>query len=152
MTQEMQQQAQELLQKYGNTKVYKRHYQTLYTWTSKDLSESAKFETSNAFHLCIYTSPFTLIPRYFCSDPSNINEGQVWISSTFGPSEILTMDLVVVSYWRKDHEKPAVVTQELTPTKWLPYAGFTQRGETLSVTQSVIFLNTSYLYKCFTWS
>ncbi|XP_061007793.1 gem-associated protein 5 isoform X1 [Dama dama] len=31
MTQEMQQQAQELLQKYGNTKVYKRHYQTLYT-------------------------------------------------------------------------------------------------------------------------
>ena len=75
MTQEMQQQAQELLQKYGNTKVYKRHYQTLYTWTSKDLSESAKFETSNAFHLCIYTSPFTLIPRYFCSDPSNIKWG-----------------------------------------------------------------------------
>uniref|UniRef100_A0A452G6L8 Gem nuclear organelle associated protein 5 n=1 Tax=Capra hircus TaxID=9925 RepID=A0A452G6L8_CAPHI len=31
VTQEMQQQAQELLQKYGNTKVYKRHYQTLYT-------------------------------------------------------------------------------------------------------------------------
>ncbi|XP_020761306.2 gem-associated protein 5 isoform X1 [Odocoileus virginianus] len=31
MTQEMQQQAQELLQKYGNTEVYKRHYQTLYT-------------------------------------------------------------------------------------------------------------------------
>ncbi|CAI9170742.1 unnamed protein product [Rangifer tarandus platyrhynchus] len=30
MTQEMQQQAQELLQKYGNTEVYK-HYQTLYT-------------------------------------------------------------------------------------------------------------------------
>ncbi|XP_027401665.1 gem-associated protein 5 isoform X3 [Bos indicus x Bos taurus] len=31
VTQEMQQQAQEFLQKYGNTKVYKRHYQTLYT-------------------------------------------------------------------------------------------------------------------------
>uniref|UniRef100_A0A4W2F2I7 Gem-associated protein 5 n=1 Tax=Bos indicus x Bos taurus TaxID=30522 RepID=A0A4W2F2I7_BOBOX len=31
VTQEMQQQAQEFLQKYGNTKVYKRHYQTLCT-------------------------------------------------------------------------------------------------------------------------
>ncbi|XP_006076052.4 gem-associated protein 5 isoform X3 [Bubalus kerabau] len=31
VTREMQQQAQEFLQKYGNTKVYKRHYQTLYT-------------------------------------------------------------------------------------------------------------------------
>ncbi|XP_032481446.1 gem-associated protein 5 isoform X2 [Phocoena sinus] len=31
VTQEMQQQAQELLQKYGSTKVYKRHYETLCT-------------------------------------------------------------------------------------------------------------------------
>nr|XP_017526261.2 gem-associated protein 5 isoform X1 [Manis javanica] len=31
MTQEMQQQAQELLQKYSNTKVYRRHFQTFFT-------------------------------------------------------------------------------------------------------------------------
>lgn len=96
---------------------------------------------------------FTLTPRYFCSDPSNINEGQVWINSTFGPSEIwLWTQLWFPTGGKIMKSQQQLVTQELAPTKWLPYAGFTQRGETLSVTQSVIFLNTSYLYKCFAWS
>jgi gem associated protein 5 len=40
VTQEMQQQAQEFLQKYGNTKAYKRCYQSLCTRTFKDLEET----------------------------------------------------------------------------------------------------------------
>lgn len=73
-------------------------------------------------------------------------EGTLPLESDFG----LNCSLLL-----KDHQKPAVVIRttncELDCWSSLkPYESFTQKGETLFITQSVMFLNISYLYKCFT--
>lgn len=83
--------------------------------SAREFSRTSKKTVPNSKRMTPFISTvipyqtFTLIPRCFCSDQSNTNEGQVWMDSVLPyTSWNQTLDSTVVSSWSKDHEKPAV--------------------------------------------